>query len=283
MRDGLENIITFLDSALSPTQTWQEFFIILFQLLVLAVFMHIAYQQIRGTQAEKVLNGLFIVILIVGLFYILNLTILIKTFELILPAAITGIIVLFAPELRRFLHKLGREGFSWKGLLFLIKTSFTSQPTSTNDVSDITEEIIKSISYFSRNKTGALIVFDNTWSDRLYVSSGKKLDASISAELLLNIFYPKSPLHDGAVVIRSKRLYAASVILPITENPLLNPWQYGTRHRAALGATENNNNLCIVVSEETGSISISEGGSISKISQPEDLRIVIQNKLIKED
>lgn len=149
---------------------------------------------------------------------------------------------------------------------------------------NLVDEILGAVSFFSRNKVGALLVFENTWSDKLYLSSGCLLDAVISTELLLNIFYPKSPLHDGAVIIRNKKLYAASVILPITENPRLNPWQYGTRHRAALGISEANKDcFCLVVSEESGDISIAESGKITKITKLDELKSFLYTWLLEQD
>ena len=192
-----------------------------------------------------------------------------------------GLVVLFAPEIRRFLSNLGRDGFGWLNLLTWVKTSNIPRGEEATTVKEVIREIIDAVENFSRNKIGSLMVFDNTWSDRLYINSGRKLDAVVSTELLLNIFYPKSPLHDGAVLIRNKRVYAASVILPITENPKLNPWQYGTRHRAALGICEiSPSSLCLVVSEETGSISIAEAGKISKISSIEELTALLEIKLL---
>jgi diadenylate cyclase len=260
--------------------SWQSLSLYILQILILGYFVFILYWRIiRGTQAEKAVNGMMLLVPIVVSFYIFRLNIFIKIFELFSPAIFLGIVVLFAPEIRRFFTNLGREGLSWLSLLTWIKPSEREDEAHT--VKEIVREIIEAIETFSRNKIGALIVLDNTWSDRLYINSGRKLDAVVSTELLLNIFYPKSPLHDGAVLIRNKRIHAASVILPITENPKLNPWQYGTRHRAALGISENSpSSLCLVVSEETGSISIAEGGKISKINSVEELSALVEIKML---
>lgn len=260
--------------------SWQGLILYILQIIILAYFVFILYWRIiRGTQAEKAVNGIIILIPIIVSFYIFRLYIFIKLFELFSPAIFLGLVVLFSPEIRRFLTNLGRDGFGWLNLLTWVKVPARAEEAIT--VKEITREIIEAVENFSRNKIGALIVFDNTWSDRLYINSGRKLDAVVSTELLLNIFYPKSPLHDGAVLIRNKRIYAASVILPITENPKLNPWQYGTRHRAALGICEiSSSSLCLVVSEETGSISIAEAGKISKVSSLEELTALLEIKLL---
>ena len=189
--------------------------------------------------------------------------------------------MLFAPEIRRFLHHLGRDGVSWMGLNNLSEKDHEERGDhNSQSLREIAKEIVEAIKILSGNKVGALIVFEDTWSDRLFISSGRVLDAVISTELLLNIFYPKSPLHDGAVVILNRRIHAASVILPITENPKLNPWQYGTRHRAALGISETSQSvMCLVVSEETGAVSIAENGKINKLSDLKDLSEKIERKL----
>lgn len=273
----MEDLQKLLISVLGQDLSWQSIVSTTAQIIFLIILVTLVYQQIKKTQAERILTGILIASLLIACFYLFNFHILIKIFELLLPALLVGIIVLFAPELRRLLLKLGHSGLSFPQVLGVSNKASSS---SDKDISTMANNIVEAISELSRNKQGGLIVLDNTWSDKLYLSTGCRLNALISTELLLNIFYPKSPLHDGAVIIRDQRIFAASVILPITENPKLNPWQYGTRHRAALGITENNpSSFCLIVSEETGSISIAERGSISKISNPEDIKALIQNKL----
>lgn len=252
----------------------------LLQILIIGYIVFAIYWRTRGTNAQKLLNGIILLTPVVACFYFFHLIIFIWLFELFLPAIVVGIVVLFSPEIRRFLTNLGKDGLSWLNMLTWVKTS--SKDDEPRSIKELVKEIVDAAEIFSRNKTGALIVFDNTWSDRLYINSGRKLDAVVSTELLLNIFYPKSPLHDGAVLIRNKRIQAASVILPITENPKLNPWQYGTRHRAALGISESNpQSLCLVISEETGAISIAEQGKIIKVSSIEELQKTLEIKLIQ--
>lgn len=260
--------------------SWTTVVLSVLQIFILAYLVFLIYWRTQGSQAQKALNGILFLSPVVALSYIFNLRIFIWLFELFFPAFVLGLVVLFAPELRRFLTNFGREGSGWLNLLTWVKASKALPEEEPQTVKDLVKEIHDAVEIFCRNKTGALIVFDNTWSDRLYINSGRKLDAIVSTELLLNIFYPKSPLHDGAVLIRNRRVAAASVILPITENPKLNPWQYGTRHRAALGITENNpHSLCLVVSEETGSISLAENGKISKVSSVEELTPLLEAKL----
>ncbi|MFN5540182.1 MAG: diadenylate cyclase CdaA [Candidatus Melainabacteria bacterium] len=260
---------------------WQFIFISGIQISVIAYLLFLIYLRLRGTQAQKTVDGILLLIPLIACSYFFKLRIFMWLFELLLPAILVGIVVLFSAEIRRFLSNLGRQGLSWLNLLTWVRSPLNQAKDDELSIKDIVKRIIEAVELFSRNKTGALIVFDNAWSERLYINSGRKLDAVISTELLLNIFYPKSPLHDGAVLILDKRIYAASVILPITENPKLNPWQYGTRHRAALGISEQSTTaFCLVVSEETGRISIAESGKISKITSIEELSAALEIKLL---
>jgi len=280
----IEYIWLFLHDNFAVGFSLYDLLLAIIQISVILLLLYTFYKRVKGTAAERILKGFLVIISIVALFYVFHLTILTKIFELLIPSILIGLIVLLAPEFRGYLQTLGKEGFSWLNLLNRIKDFNINNPSEEKEQNshETVEKLFKGIEILSRNKTGALIVLDNTWSDKLYISSGVKLDAFISTELLLNIFYPKSPLHDGAVVIRDKRVVAASVILPITDNPKLNPWQYGTRHRAALGISELNNAiLCIVISEETGSVSISEKGQISKISILEELKPILEKRFNK--
>ncbi len=276
-------IFNYIKGFFSSNLTWQDFVLYFLQFLIIGYFLFRLYKYIKGSYSATILNGMLVLLPFAIISYILKLTILIKVFELLLPTFFVGIIILFAPELRRFLHQIGKDGFSWVNLLYSISDKDFKADEDNQSIDKISEEIIKSIKILSGNKIGALIVFDSTWSDKLYISSGRKLDAVVSTELLLNIFYPKSPLHDGAVLILNRRIYSAAVILPITENSKLNPWQYGTRHRAGLGISEiSNTSLSIIVSEETGSVSIADNAKITKISSTVDLKNLIKKALSEQ-
>ncbi len=279
--ENAPNILLNIFSGNLFNLSWPIAVISIFQLIIIGYLIFIIYWRTKGTQVQKLINGILLLIPLIGLFYLFKLRIFTFLFELFLPAIVVSLVVLFTPEVRRFLSNLGQDGLTWLILLTWVKDPASNNNEEPRSIKDLVKEIVGAIEIFSGNKTGALIVFDNTWSDRLYINSGRKLDAVVSTELLLNIFYPKSPLHDGAVLIRNKRIHAASVILPITENPKLNPWQYGTRHRAALGISETNPNcICLIVSEETGGISLAENGRISKISSMEELSPILEVKLL---
>ena len=169
-----------------------------------------------------------------------------------------SLIVIFQPELRRLLGYLGQPGF-------IRKTFFTSGSFRENDDNeiDVIKEIIEAVKYMTKTKTGALIVFQKEMNTGIYSDVGTKLDAIISTELILTIFHPNTPLHDGAMVIENGRIHSAGVLLPLTEDPKLS-WKYGTRHRAAIGMSEVSDAACLVVSEETGDVSITMDGILKK-------------------
>ena len=167
-------------------------------------------------------------------------------------------IVIFQPELRRFLGYLGQPDF-------LKKTFFSSASGSTQAEQDIdvVKEIIEAVKYLTKTKTGALIVFKKSIGSLIYSEVGTTLDAKVSTELILTIFHPNTPLHDGAMVIEGNTILSAGVLLPLTEDPQLS-WKYGTRHRAAIGMSEVSDAACLVVSEETGDVSVCMDGLLKK-------------------
>ena len=165
-----------------------------------------------------------------------------------------SLIVIFQPELRRFLGYLGQAD--------LISKVFGGGNKHKDEKIDVIKELIEAVKFLSKSHTGALIVFQSDLSNTYY-DVGTKLNADVSTELLLTIFHVNTPLHDGAVVISGSKIISAGVLLPLTDDPKLS-WKYGTRHRAAIGMTENSNAACLVVSEETGDVSITLDGTLKK-------------------
>ena len=165
----------------------------------------------------------------------------------LLPYVAIALIILFQPEIRRALSRFGRN-------LSLMKFASHNPKSSFDD-------IVMAAEYFSQNRIGALIVVERQAGLRTYIESGIPLDAKLSYDLLLSIFRPGSPLHDGAVIIEGSRVAAAGCFLPLSLNPLISK-QLGTRHRAAIGITEDSDAVVVLVSEETGSISVASGGTI---------------------
>ena len=246
-------------------------------LLIISVVWVFYRKYIRHTQSEKLVRGLMI--LFIGWIFseiltMLNLTILGMFLKSMVALISLSLIVIFQPELRRFLSYLGQPGF-------LSKTFFGVSAHNTqaeDDKIDVIKELIESVKYLTKTKTGALIVLQNELSPSVYSEVGIKLNADVSAELILTIFHPNTPLHDGAMVIKDNKILSAGVLLPLTENPKLS-WKYGTRHRAAIGLTEISDSACLVVSEETGDVSICMDGTLKKyddlVTLKEDLEKIL--------
>jgi diadenylate cyclase len=232
------------------------------ELLIIGFFIFKIYKYITGTHAEQLLKGILMLLLSLFLSKLFKLEILGKVLESVVNIVIFSMVVIFQPELRRFLGYLGQRGF-------FTKNTFVAEIES--DVKDIVDEVVHAVKHLSKSHTGALIVFQNTPVQEAMLEVGTKLNARITTELLLTIFHPNTPLHDGAVVIGGDKILASSVLLPLTEDPKLS-WQYGTRHRAAIGMSEASDATCLVVSEETGNISIAQDGKLKQMASLDELR-----------
>ena len=228
-----------------------------FDILVVAFLVYEFLKLIKGTRAIPML----VAVVILGFaFWIAHLEAL-KTVDWLitnlLPYAIFALIVVFGAEIRRALARLGQRLSSARGGAF--------------NGTDSYEDIVLAANHFSQTLTGALIVIEREIGLRTFVESGVPLDANLSFDLLVTIFRPSAPLHDGAVIVQKGRIAAAACFLPLSMNPVLST-QFGTRHRAAIGITEETDAISVVVSEETGSISIAVGGQIEHDITVEYLR-----------
>jgi diadenylate cyclase len=232
-------------------------------ILLVATIIYEFLALIRGTRAALILIGLSIVVLA---FYVSRIGELVTLNWLIsraLPYAVFALIVIFVPEIRQALARLGRR-------MTLTRSSAAA--------ADAYDDIVLAANLFSQNQTGALIVIQREIGLRTYIESGVALDAQLSYDLLATLFRPSAPLHDGAVIIQGDRIAAAACFLPLSMNPVLST-QLGTRHRAAIGITEETDAISIVVSEETGSISLAVGGAIERDLTVEQLRERLSNLL----
>lgn len=236
------------------------------EISVLGFILYRAYRFIAGTHAEQLLKGILMLFVALGLSKLFNLQIIGKVLEIVVNIVIFSLVVIFQPELRRLLGYLGQKGFLSKHIATL---------DSESEAQKVVDEIVNAVKHMSKARTGALMVFYNNQEVNNVIEVGTKLDSEISTELILTIFHPNTPLHDGAVVIRQNRILASGVLLPLTEDPKLS-WQYGTRHRAAIGMSEVSDAACIVVSEETGNISIAQGGKLAGIQSLEELRTELE-------
>lgn len=216
-------------------------------ILVVAFLIYQCLMVVRGTRAGHILAGILVLVLLYAVALWTGLEALRSILSFIVPYLGIAIIVLFQSEIRRTLARIGRK--RWFGLAGGFRT-----PESVS-------EILLALEQFSENKTGALIVLERDIGLRTFVESGVAMDARISRDLLLSIFQPPMPLHDGAVIVQKDRIAAAACFLPLTTNPAVS-LKLGTRHRAAIGITEETDCLSIVVSEETGRIAAASFGEL---------------------
>lgn len=189
-----------------------------------------------------------------------------------LEVGLIALVVVFQPELRRLLERLGSSNIR----------SLLAPKVETGNIDQMIEHIVSACRSMSRQKIGALIVFERKNSLEEYFKTGTVVDAAISEELLKNIFFPKAALHDGAVVIRDQRVAAAGCVLPLTSNPNLSR-DLGTRHRAAIGITEHSDAVVVVVSEETGVISVVVRGDLRRYLTPDSLTKLLKRELKEEN
>lgn len=233
----------------------------IFEILILGFALYYLYRRfIKGTHSENLVRGSLLLVVMWGISELLikiNLNIFGVFLKTLVSVVSFGLIVIFQPELRRFLGYIGQGNLFEKLFLNSSETIGTKQL-------DTAKELIETIKYLSKSKTGGLIVLQKDVTSLAQSDVGVKINADISQELLLTIFFPKTPLHDGAVVIRDNKIISAGVLLPLTEDPKLS-WRYGTRHRAAIGVSEAYPDCaCIVVSEETGDVSVAIDGILKK-------------------
>ena len=272
----IEGLFAFIHSIFSPLQ-WSLNWVNILQIVLIALIIFVFYRKfIQNTQSEILVKGLFFLVfawLFSEVLIVLNLQIIGVFFKTLVSLIALSLIVIFQPELRRFLGYLGQPGF--------IKRTFFSSGSyreAAEQDTDVLKEIIEAVKYLTKTKTGALIVFKKALSSMAYSEVGTIIDARVSAELILTIFHPNTPLHDGAMVIEGAKINSAGVLLPLTEDPKLS-WKYGTRHRAALGMSEVSDAACLVVSEETGDVSICMDGMLKKYEDLTTLKADLESIL----
>lgn len=257
------------------TLHWSFSWLNVTEVLIIVFTVFAFYRKfIQNTQSEKLVKGIFFLFLawvFSEVLIILDLTILGVFLKSMVTLIALSLIVIFQPELRRFLGYLGQPGFISKAIL--------GSPVHKNsDKIDVVKEVIEAVKYLSKSRTGALVVFQKEISASSYFDVGTKLNADVSTELILTIFHPNTPLHDGAMVVKDNKILSAGVLLPLTEDPKLS-WKYGTRHRAAIGMSEVSDSACLVVSEETGDVSISMDGTLKKYEDLTSLKVDLDNIL----
>lgn len=221
-------------------------------ILLVAVIMYYIYKLIRGTNATSILTGVLLIYVSWVLAKALNMELMSGILGSVVNIGLIALIVIFQSEIRKFLQSIGDRG---QGPMSIIKKLLNPKLAKENtNIGEIINPIVKACGDMSMSKTGALIVIKQNGSLREVVSTGVVLDAAISDSLIKNVFFKNSPLHDGAMVIEEGRIVAAKCVLPSTRSEV--PMSFGMRHRAAMGVSEESDAIVVVVSEETGAISV---------------------------
>lgn len=245
--------------------------ILLLDLAIVGFLIFKLIKVVKNTRAMQLVKGIAILIIATELSSFLSLDILHFILSSVMTYGVIMMIVIFQPELRKTLEQIGSKG---------IKDIFEMDDSA--DRINCIDEVVKAISKMSKEKVGALVVFEKDMNLSDVIKTGVSLDSLVSNELLINIFVPDTPLHDGAVVIRNNRIVAASCILPITDKEDLDR-QYGTRHRAALGISEQSDAVVVVASEETGTISLVINGKIIRDLKEDTLRKELKRRLERKE
>lgn len=242
-------------------------------IILVAVLVYALIKLVQGTRAGTFIRGILIALLFFGIFALSsNLTAFNWVISNALPILVVFIPVVFAPEIRRIIEKIGRVRH--------IRDLFAPTARNAQNMYDVCDIITDACKRLSDLKEGALIIMEYMDDTTKLITAGTHIDGLVSTNLLMQIFYPNTPLHDGAVMIRGGRVYAAACVMPLTSKNVLKNEQdrhIGLRHRAAIGASENCDCLAVVVSEETGGISICRNGDMQRGITPERL-----NEILKE-
>ena len=238
-------------------------------ILIVSYIIYKILGFVRSSRAEQLAKGLVIIIIIAFLSNLLNLYITNWIFTGILGVGLVALIVVFQPELRRALEYIGRGKFSRQ---FSLKQE---------DIADNVDHIVDAVEYFAGRKEGAIIVIERETALQDIADTGTILDAELSTPLIENIFYKGSPLHDGAAILRSDRILAAGCVLPLTQNKNLSK-DLGTRHRAGLGISEVSDAVAIIVSEETGIISVAKDGKLSRFLDAKTVEKILLNLYLSD-
>lgn len=239
--------------------TWHDWIKDIIDVGIVSFIIYKMILLVRGTRAVQLLKGIFILVAVWALSTWFNLYTLKWLMNQMFTFGIVSVLIIFQPELRRVLEQLGR------GKLFA-----RSYSLDRDVVNEQIDEVIKAVRFMAERKIGALIVFERSTGLSELIESGIRMESKITSELLINIFTPNTPLHDGAVIIRANQIMAAGCYLPLSENPFISK-ELGTRHRAAIGVSEVTDAVSVTVSEETGQVSLSLGGMIVRDINEESL------------
>jgi diadenylate cyclase len=249
----------------------RNFWLVMKPIVEISILWFVLYRILiffQGTRAFQVLKGIIFLVIAFFVFQKLGLNTLDWLLRKFFAISIIAVLIIFQPELRQGLAKLGQQHFF---AVFL----------KEEEIQAIIDEVVNAVDIFSRRKIGAIIAFERAIRLKTYAESGIILDSKISSEIIQSIFIPNSPIHDGGIVIQGDRIISAVCLFPLTENPNIDK-TIGTRHRAAVGLSEQTDAVVIVVSEETGNISLAINGRLIKIENKVSLIKQLRNNLIRQ-
>lgn len=250
------------------------------EILIISVLIYYILIWIRDTRAWTLLKGILVICAFMLFVYVFQMDTILWLFQNLISVAIISIFVLFQPELRRALEQLGRKNIL--SSFFNLSGSGAADEQTVKTVEKTKSEIIKACMEMSKVRTGALIVIEQDVQLSEYERTGIFLDSLVSSQLLINIFEHNTPLHDGAVFIRNNRIVAATCYLPLSDNMLLSK-ELGTRHRAGVGISEVSDSITLIVSEETGMISVAHDGMLFRGLSQEELREQLSTLMKNQD
>ncbi len=241
-------------------------------ILIIAFLLYKLLTLVRSTKAASLLKGLLVFFAVLALSYICQLNGIYYILSKMMEMGVLALIILFQPEIRRILEQVGSRRI----------IAFFSHSEAGNVMEQTIGQTVLACTEMSQSRTGALIVFEREIMLDELVRSGTVLDAAVSSELLKNIFFVKAPMHDGAVIVRHGRILGAGCMLPLSKNVNLSR-DLGMRHRAGIGMSENSDAVVVIVSEETGSISVAIGGMLKRHLKPETLENLLRNELLPQE
>jgi uncharacterized protein (TIGR00159 family) len=242
-------------------------------ILLVAYLMYVIYSLIKGTAAFNIFVGIITIYFLYRMVKALNMQLLESILGQVISVGVIALMIVFQQEIRRMLIFVGTRYFKQRN--FSLEYLFTPHVKKTSDVK--IKSIHKACNIMAKEKTGALIAITRKNNLSTYAEAGDVLNAETSSRILVSIFNKYSPLHDGAVIIQGDKVYAARCVLPVSENFNLPP-HYGMRHRAGLGMSENTDALVIIVSEETGNVSIADQGEIKEAIDSKHLMDILENE-----
>jgi diadenylate cyclase len=238
-------------------------FLSMVDILVVSYIFYKLYMLIQETRAEQLLKGIILILILIPVSNFLHLTVLNWILSNTIPIGVISLVIIFQPEVRRALEHIGRSAFADRHLL-----------ENNEKMEEIITEIVEAVDIMAKTRTGAIIILEQRTGMGEIIETGTKLDALVSSHLLENIFVVNTPLHDGAAIIRDDRIAAAGCFLPLSDDNEINK-KLGTRHRAAIGISETTDAITIVVSEETGTISLAVNGRLTRNYSKERLKDII--------